>query len=369
MCCFFRVATTVLVVLLPYSARGDDALLRQCFTSWWDYQNMQVTGHAWKAGDDEKIPFVINVGTANSGELPPNEVGKRIKNPGEPHIDSPHIIIEANAEVDGLTLQFFRELVTQPPPAARTSRMIISSQPVSDFWSELRRAMYTGVDGNIPSARWLDIDRIRQFTTIETLDEEVVLGQECKRLKTTTRSRSGAFAPISIEFLAAFAPTMQVIRFERVTGGPAGYADDALRILNFRKVKSLKVFSGKWLLCDRVEWKGHDGAQWELQIDDAILLPADHVGIWDYNRLTGVEFGGDAERATRKGSPRIQSRHSRKISIIPFTADEEQKIRDYLLAGVQPKRPRANFFHLVLLAGNFIAAVALFIFWKRRRAK
>ncbi len=352
---------------------GNESLMRRCFAAWTEYEQVRFTGVArrYEGGRVvEAVPFTANYGRGLNGNPPPYEIGHRIPNPGEPHIDDPEIFIEAIAEVDGITIHFSRRLITTPPVNERRSDIVLSqiSGAISPF-SLIRQSILGGIDSGEPKDNAGNIESAVKRCSLEELGTESLLDLVATRIRLTIPVGGGSLAkepPLKIESLIATQPTLQVLKIDSVEGGRPGWLDREGNREHYmvRKVESARVI-GKWLVCDQVRFPTLDGS-WLIEIENVEALPEDYVGLWDYNKVTGAVFGGPSEMGTRKESSRLAFSQTKAGSYIPFTKEEQERIRQFMISQALPVAQRIAWTRVAFWVVN-VAAILLIVFVGYRR--
>lgn len=355
------------------SCLGDDLLLRRCFAAWSEYEQVRFTGVARRYEGEkvvEEMPFTANYGRGANGNPPPYEIGHRVPNPGEPHIADPEVFIEAIAEVDNMTLHFNRRFITTPPVSERRSEIVLSQINGAVYpFALIRRAILGGIDSSEPKGNAGNVETAVNRCSLEQLGTESIFGFDAARVRLMIPTGSGQYGetpPLEIESLLALQPTLQVLKIDSVNGGPPGWLerDGNREQYMVRKVESARVIE-KWLVCDRVRFPTLDGS-WLIEITGVERLPEDYVGLWDYNKVTGVVFGGPSEMGTRKGSPRLAFTHTKAGSYIPFTKEEQEKIRQFVIAQASPAPQRIAWSRVAFWIMN-MAAILLLVYVGYRR--
>ncbi len=360
---FVRGLLAIAIALHHGTCCGDEALLRRCLKSYEQYQGLRIVGKATVFRDGKAVeekPFTANFGFSSDGSPPPYEIGHRIENPGEPHIKDPEIFIAAIGEMGQLGLHFERNLISSGEAVGirynslMMEHYLMQNKPMT----QVGRALFWGIDGHDPRSGWGTIERRIKDISMKVLSDEECLGYPCKRVQLDL---SGSVLDVTI----ATEPTVQVIQFTGVQGPTPEYGDKILRILQLRKVESLKVFD-RWLLCDRIRLEQPPNGHILVEVNEVLPLSKDYKGIWDYNALTGIEFMGAAEQGTRKGSGRKVSKTTKKVSYIDFTNEEIELIRQYAIAKTGPSSQRFDWTRIALVGVNAIALTAIVV-WVRKR--
>lgn len=370
---FIYVFTALSVV--PCSA--DDELLRRCVQSWQEYENIQLRGTAERhdlSGLQESLPFTLSVGSGVDGRAAPLEIGLRIPNPGEPHIDDAEIFKEAIAHTSELWAYFERELISEPPYGDQLSYIRLQPFPGRAPFNKIELAFFGGLDGSSPRLAMKDMAKIMKNCTLEVLGDEKYLGFDVKRVLLAIDVGADAsgqtFPPLKIESLIAPEPTLQILRNVSAEGGPEWLLERESAENSYlgREVLSAKVFD-RWLICDQVKLPASEqDSHWLIRFDELQPLPDDYVGLWDYDRMTGVAFIGTLEQATRKGTPRIEMEHTKEASYIPYTQEEQEKIRQFLIGKTAPIKPSVAWSTILFWAANVVAVVVLsYVGYRRLR--
>ncbi len=349
---------------------GDEALLRRCLTFWNEYQNMHITGVV-KIYDDDKleksVPFEYNIGQGKDGRLPPWEILHLVPNPGEPHLDSDRIVDTAWGFDGELGIHFSRSYVTTSPPSARLSSYFLQTSPgLGGFALQIRKSLLRRVDAPVSEFINLDPRKGMKGASVDVIGKESYLGVDATKVRCTIGTEKDATgkesSPMYIEALVALAPTFQVLKVTSITRGLDKILDAEYLQLNqnARIVESVKVM-GNWLICDRSSYV-HVGEKIKravVEIEKVEPLPEGYVGIWDYRKITGAVFGGNAEKGTRRKSNRKTFEHTKELTYVPYTEEEQEKIRQFLLSQAQPVKPKVNWLTVSLWAANALGAIAL----------
>jgi hypothetical protein len=104
-----------------------------------------------------------------------------------------------------------------------------------------------------------------------------------------------------------------------------------------------------------------------VSIDEIENLPKNFEGLWEPDNLTGTFFTGDAEQSTRLGSKRVASQHEpERVSVIPYTDDELDKIRQYILSKTGEGSSELSISTLLIYAVNAVAVATLCVFFYRK---
>ncbi len=356
---------------------GDEALLRRCLTFWNEYQNMHITGVV-KIYDDDKleksVPFEYNIGQGKDGRLPPWEILHYVPNPGEPHLDSDRIVDLAWGFDGELGFHFKRDYVTTFPPSARLSSYhILGSSGMGGLAYQIRKSLLLRVDAPVTEFASLDPRMGMKTSSIEILGNERYLNVDVSRVRFTINPIKGSkdvtgkeFRSMHTEALVALAPTLQVLKVISITLGDERVPEERyLKISqSARTVESVKVM-GNWLICDRssyvvVGYIGEKHKRAVVEIEKVEPLSEGYVGVlWDYQKITGSIFGGDAEKGTRRKSNRKTFEHTKELTYVPYTEEEQEKIRQFLLSQAQPVKPKVNWLTVSLWAANALGAIAL----------
>jgi hypothetical protein len=151
-----------------------------------------------------------------------------------------------------------------------------------------------------------------------------------------------------------------------VEGGLEGYLEREGSREHYmsRDVESAAVF-GRWLLCNRVRYPTYDGS-WLIEIESAEDLPEGYVGLWDYDAITGVDFIGSSEQGTRKGSPRLTYSHTKEVTYIPYSTEEQEKIRQFVISQTLPVNQRIAWDRIAFYSANLVALIVLFYIGYRK---
>ncbi len=355
--------------LFAGQARADQDLLWRGLTFWDEYQNMAISGTAKRyVGNsvEEEHSFVFNISHAEGKRLPPWEILFMVPNPGEPHLDAPTIVDRAYAFDGKVHLQFNRDYISKDRPYPKLSSASLNSGAfIGTLGWGIRNLIFKDiVVGEISSNFGLTRTQVDKSTTATVLQSGEYMGMPATelRLALNTKELDGTPAPpIIIDVWVALEPTFQVLATTNAHGGPRGGLDqESIDIYTKSRIaESFKVFDN-WLVCNRARYITYDG-HWIVEIDKVEPLAADYVGIWDYSKLSGTRFAGDIEKATRKGSNRIVLENTNEATYIPYTAEEQSKIRRFLLAQGTPTPPQSRWPTIVFWGAN--AAVICVLGW------
>jgi hypothetical protein len=127
--------------------------------------------------------------------------------------------------------------------------------------------------------------------------------------------------------------------------------------LEARTVVSAKNFGSVVLPTHaKFNWSNKPSEVWIHSVEP---LPDDHVGMYDYDKLTGVILGGKYADATARGSGRIPVPGNEKFLHHPYTDEEAEKIRKYLLMNQPGIKPKADWLNYVFWAFNIAAVVVI----------
>lgn len=334
---------------------AQDQLLQRSYSSWREYEDIRVRGKAerYLSGSVvEEIPFELNIASTGNGRPGKLEIGHRIRNPGEPHISDEWIFKRAWARTDLFTVKFERNLITESLSNNR-SVVFLMSRPVFDEpFSEILRALVVTFFNENPrfgfGQQSLDKNRLT------VVGDEKYLGIDVKRVVVLDEGAE-------IESLVALEPTFQVLKFVATRGLNA----DLDSIYRNREVESVRVI-GNRLFCDRVWTVALNGGRWCVQIEEVQELQSNYVGLWDIDRMTGADFVGDLEQATRTNSPRKRSELFKEVSYIGYTQSEQESIRRYLMSHVAPMKPRRGWTTILFWIANIVALSVLVLFAVRR---
>lgn len=348
------------------------ALIRRSCTAWSEYQGMRVTGTTKRFVDGElefSHDFIASIGYSDSGKCPPIEIGFLVPNPGEPHLDAKEIFGAAAIFNKGIDSFFERRYVSEPPCHARMSILMIGSSGGNEYWAPfVFNSIVTGMDGGDPRFSHDTANLAARRCQLEIMGKEGHFGQECLRARFTMpsdiHSQEQQYPPIQFEYLFATEPTLQGVKVLSVSGGKEGWADTALASYQRRTVQSMKIM-GKWLLCNEIRFAGDD-SYIHISLHTAEELPRDYVGMWDLDSITGVDFSGPLEKATRRGSIRQKYSHTPHVTYIPYTSEEQSKIRKFMLAQGTPVVPQTNWTKVALWLANGLA-VCVLAWWGYRR--
>lgn len=344
----------------------DELLLRRICDSWKEYQEMQIEGTATRygiSGVEEVVPFRVSIGKSERGKAAPVEIGFPVPNPGEPHIESDEIFMEAVAFTSDVNVLFLRNRLISEPPF-RQELVTLRLEPYQTTvgpsnWID--RALLVGLDGSPTRLSSGVMPAILKRCTLEVIGNEKYMGFDVKRVVFTMKMDempSGEVPPpLRIEHLVALEPTFQVLKSVSVQGGPSGYADNHRESYIGRTVESAKVM-GKWLICDRVKFPAKDG-HLLIEMHNVRTLPADYAGLWDYTKLTGVVVGGRLEQATRKGSGRLTMESTNEFTYVPYTEAEQEKIRQFIISKTRPIEPSISWGSVFFWVANIVAVFFL----------
>lgn len=378
--------STVCFALNGYFAdasHADELLLKRCLQSYLGYQQVRLTGAVTKyigGSEVERHEFIHNIGSAMPGQVPPHEILLMKPNPGEPHIDDAILVDSAWGAMNGVTFYFAREYVSNAPFAERYSLLHLTAASGGagiggSPFDVVGLSVHASFNGSDSRESWGNESLALSSSELDVLGKETYLGTDCLRVLFKILKSKGvdSFPPLEFECLLAVEPTIQVLKLVTVKGGPPGYVEMARNAYSYRNVVSAKTM-GKWLICNKVQFdESSDGSRddrWEVVIDDAVALPSDYNGLWEYNSLTGVLVSGNAEPSTRRGSQRVPYEFSKELMKVSYKPQEQQKIREFLMKSVAGVKPERSISRLSLLTVNLLALVALatfFLVQRRRR--
>lgn len=361
---------------------ADEALMKRCLQSYLGYQQVRLTGTVTKYVDGSEVEshrFTQNIGSAMPGQVPQDEILLMKPNPGEPHTDAPLLVDKASGSSNGVLFYYARGYVSSPPFGERYSSLHLTAAPGGGGiggipFTYIGLSLHSSFSGSDSRLSWGKESLALASSELDVLGEETYLGIDCLRVRYRMVDPKGAesFPALEFECLLAVEPTIQVLKVVSVKGGPPGYVEMTRNAYFYRNVVSAKTM-GKWLICNKVQFnESSDGSRddrWEVVIEDAVALPSDYKGLWEYNSLTGVLVSGNAEPSTRRGSPRMPYEFSKEFMKVPYTPLEQQKIRDFLMKSVAAAKPERSIFRLSLMTVNLFALVAMVTFFlvQRRR--
>ncbi|XZE18132.1 hypothetical protein SH449x_003416 [Pirellulaceae bacterium SH449] len=342
-----------LFCLWPAIVSGDD-FVSEVFDQWRQYEGLsfrgRVRGIIGVAGTEEHDThldrdFVVNIARTQPGSPPKYEVCYYEDNPGEPHIDAKKIIMEAEAFIDGARVLFTRHLISQKPPSARLS---VLNMNFSECLTETHLIMQTIVGGVGIRPVYQAVGKVKRADfnlPFEILGETEYLGLPCYHIGMNWVGKDGFYH----EWYTTRYPSIQPLKLVK-----ANLPDDYRKILERRTVVSAKNF-GSVVVPTHAKFI-YSNKPSEVWIHSVVPLPDDHVGIFDYDKHTGVILGGKYADATARGSGRIPVPGNEKFLHHPYTDEEAEKIRKYLLMNQPGVKPKADWLNYVFWAFN-IAAV------------
>ncbi|XZE18136.1 hypothetical protein SH449x_003420 [Pirellulaceae bacterium SH449] len=333
--------------LWPGGASGDD-FVSELFEHWRQYEGLSIRGRVKGSyGTDDNTThvdreFVVNIARTKPGSLPKYEVCYYEDNPGEPHIDAKKIIMEAEAFIDGARVLFTRHLISQKPPDARLSNFNMNFSGCLTETILVLETIATGFDPLLPFQAAGQLKRDTFNPQIEFLGEIEYLGLPCYHIRVNYIGTDGYYN----EWYTTRYPSIQPLKLVK-----ANLPDNMRKPLERRTVVSAKDFGS-------VVIPTHAKFDWGLEvwIHSVEPLPDDHVGIYDYDKHTGVILAGKYADATAHGSGRIPIPGNEKFLHHPYTAEEAEKIQKYLLMNQPGIMPKSDWLNYAYWAFN-IAAV------------
>jgi hypothetical protein len=365
--CVLRLCGAFLVLIPLQDSLGDDPLLLRSYVSASaQYEGMRVVGNVSKSVDGEEVDtfeFQANYGKSTADSLRPYEIGAVVKNPGEPQTDAPYLFTRCFSVKNNVAGEFNRAFFTDPPHRFAMSKMFLRDViHFPDIYFACHLATQFGIDGAPMDSNWGNADAVVKNLRLDVLQEETFLGFPCKRVKYTYRIPMAK--GLSVELLVADNPSIQVLEVIGVDCDDPIVAKAVHPQLLSRVVEELKVIDGK-LIPTRVLFnKGNE--QINVVISKVEPLPANYAGTWDYESLTGTVFSGPADAATRDESKRVEI--ERLSSILPFTQEEAEAIRQYRLSKLSAVPQENGWFRYAIIAANCMAVVAFFVIrWLRYR--
>jgi hypothetical protein len=348
-----RMVCLCLFCLCPSVGSGDD-FVSELFEHWNQYEGLSIRGRVKGTyGTDDNIAhvdreFVVNIAKTKPGSPPKYEVCYYGDNPGEPHIDAKKIIMEAEAFIDGAKVLFTRHLISQKPPEARLSNFNMN---FSDCLTETHLVLQTIVGSLGPRPVYHAAGNIKKNTfnpQIDFLGETEYLGLPCYHIRINWAGQDGYYN----EWYTTRYPSIQPLKLVK-----ANLPDDYRKILERRTVVSAKNF-GSVVVPTHAKFIFSNKPS-EVWIHSVEPLPDDHVGIYDYDKHTGVILAGKYADATARGSGRIPVPGNEKFLHHPYTDEEAEKIRKYLLMNQPGIKPKADWLNYVFWAFNIAAVVVI----------
>lgn len=339
------------VCLLWHGTVLGDEFVSELFHQWRQYEGLSIHGRIKATiGKDDNLTqvareFVVNIPKTLVGTPPKFEVCYLEDNPGEPHIDSKRITMEGEALVNGERILFTRHLVSKSPPMARLSSLNMQG---GAFLPETYRVLTTIAAGFSPLLPYQAVGQIKRADfnpKIDFLAETEYLGLPCYHIRLNYIGTDGYYN----EWLTTRYPSIQPLKLVK-----ANLPDNMLQPLEARTVISAKNF-GSVVIPTHAKfiWGNNPSEVW---IDSVEPLPDNHVGLYDFDKLTGCILAGKYADATARGSGRIPVPGNEKFLHHPYTDEEAEKIRKYLLKNQPGIKPKADWLNYVFWAFN-IAAV------------
>ncbi|XZE18130.1 hypothetical protein SH449x_003414 [Pirellulaceae bacterium SH449] len=342
-----------LFCLWPSAVLGDD-FVSEVFDQWRQYEGLSIRGRVKGTyGTDDNIAhvdreFVVNIAKTQPGSPPKYEVCYYEDNPGEPHIDAKKIIMEAEAFIDGARVLFTRHLISQKPPDALLSNFNMNFSGGSMETFVVLQTVAVGFDSLLPFQAVGKRKRADFNLPMEFLGETEYLGLPCYHIRINWAGQDGYYH----ELYTTRYPSIQPLKLVKTN-----LPNDYRKILERRTVVSAKNFGSvvipthaKFIFSNRPS---------EVWIHSVEPLPDDHVGIYDYDKHTGVILAGEYADATARGSGRIPVPGNEKFLHHPYTDEEAEKIRKYLLMNQPGVKPKADWLNYVFWAFNIAAVVVI----------
>jgi hypothetical protein len=339
--------------LWPGVVSGDD-FVSELFEHWRQYEGLSIRGRVKgvigiDGTEDQNThvdrEFVVNIPKTSVGMPPKFEVCYLEDNPGEPHIDTKKITMEGEALINGETLFFTRHLVSKSPPMARLNSLNMQG---GVFLPETYLVLETIVVGFDPLLPYQAVGKVKRADfnpKIDFLSETEYLGLPCYHIRVHYAGKDGYYN----EWYTTRYPSIQPLKLVK-----ANLPDNMRKPLEARTVVSAKNF-GSVVLPTHAKfiWSNKPSEVW---IDSVEPLPDSHVGIYDFDKLTGCMLAGKYADATARGSGQIPVPGNEKFLHHPYTAEEAEKIRLYVLKNQPGVKPKADWLNYVFWAFN-IAAV------------
>ena len=354
----------VVMAASPAYCEDSETLLRKSLSSWKRYANTAFEGRLLEHRDgtpvDEKT-IRIEYGPAARTRVMPYVAGHWTENPGEPHLDDKSLFVVAEGLVDGMNFEFNREFISSPPARIRYSRMRLNaSSVVKRPWAFTHQSFFAWIDG-------IDVfshlgTAIGTLKNLDCRSGELInrFGIACRKIEVhLKRPDIPNFGEVIWDTILTTEPSVIVLENNNLRGSNKKFVDLFEEQLNHRKVLEAQVMEDL-VVPTEVRFQGDDTSHHFVVAFDSIeKLAPTHVGLWNHDKQTGVEFSGRAELSTRARSERTAiSRHE---SMIDFTDEDKDIIRQYVLANTQEMPSRTNWLRLSLWGIN-VAALS-FISW------
>ena len=359
------VCALFLLWLIPLASANEE-LLRKYLTAYTQYEGIRVSGTVSEYVDEKEVDgfsFQASYGVSTPDSLRPYEIGQIVKNPGEPHTTSPNLFKRCFTVKNGVYGEFNRAFFSEPPHRMAMSKMFLREVPLMpSIYEACDMATQMGIDGFPTGGAWGNVEAGLKNLRLEVVGEDTFLGFPCRRVRYTYVHPK--LKGLTVELRVADTPTVQVLEYLGAEcDDPAG-ASAVSWWLKVREVKSLQVFDGR-LIPKWVVFHTQENRRIEVRVSEVVPLPADYIGIWDYESLTGTKFSGTADVTTRDESKREKA--GRFGSVRPFTNEEMESIRRYQLSVASPVSTANRRIPIAIIAANVAAVLAFLVVWRRRR--
>jgi hypothetical protein len=354
-----------LLCVIPLASANEE-LLRKYLTAYTQYEGIRVSGTVSEYVDEKEVDgfsFQASYGVSTADSLRPYEIGEIVKNPGEPHRTSPYLFKRCFTVKNGVYGEYNRAFLSVPPHRIAMSRMLLREVPLMPgIFEACDLATQMGIDGFQTGGAWGNVEAGLKNMRLQVLAEDTFLDFPCRRVRYTyLRPEAKGLA---IELRVADVPTVQVLEYLGTECNDPTVARAVSWWLKAREVKSLQVLHGR-LIPTWVVFHTQENRRIEVRVSEVLPLPADYIGTWDYESLTGTKFSGTADVATRDESKREEV--GRVSSIRPFTNEEMEAIRRYQLSVASPVSTANRRFPIAMIAANVAAVLAFLVVWRRRK--
>ncbi len=324
--------------------------------------------------EEQKFKAIYGHSEGKSGSRP-FSVGRVVPNPGEPHIHD-NEFFDVNCSVkNGLVGLFRRHYISQPAPSFVYSEMqmfpgvaMIGVPMVNDPCTVVHSALQPSLlSSGCASSGPVDSQVVNgKVLNIEITGEEEFQGIPANRLRVTyLESIHPNLVGMQIEMLVALAPTVLVLKFIDGRGGKRDeYRKQLCEELKSRELLEVKLWENR--LIPVVTKFEAENRKTIVEVTDVSALPTDFHGLWEFDGPTGTRYSGNLESAIRK--PGIHEPYARESSLIPFSLDEQEQIRQFLVGKKIIKPSGISWTRLTIYAINLIAIGYLVKFtWCRIR--
>jgi len=334
-------------------ALGIDQQVLRLLTAWREYEGVEVKGTVYQVRNGEKTnkrSFIICRGTStNEKVLRPKSVATLISNPGEPHLKSDMIIDRFMAANNGVNITFRRNYISGgalnfsgDSPGWRTSNVTVQSGNfLSSFGSVEEHASFLDglVDPDFSGSGCSDelfgiLNAVEKDWEFSIKEEVECLGFKGKVVEACNRpSVADSSRVVTFRTIVAFEPSVRILKYlEAECATPELVRASNVYNAGYR-IKKLEVVSG--LLIPTILELGSETDFRRFEVTDVNRLPADYRGLWEFDGPTGTYWSGDLLPTIRKPGVHQKSEVGAGLEI-PFTEEEEEAIRRYLVSKNTP---------------------------------